>query len=438
MAYFTFILCSVIVLSGLASCQVNLPQAQVNQANNEAISLNFDRRYSGYYQQPPQPQYNNYAYQNQQQQSQFNNQQQQPMYYQSGRNSRQQPQGNPFNSRFPSPLNRRARKYHKPTFIFEENPEIEANGDFNNAPIIESNVPYRGECGFRPAQLRHFIARGKAADEFNWPWHVRITIQDYNNSRSETACGGTLISPNWILTASHCYDDSPDFDRAPATRLVFKSRDGERDEYFDAKAKSVWLNPDYIPAMSASRARRLNVQPGPFNDIALIEVENLPRNLREQLMPACLASDAQYSNIDTTECKIMGHGFTSPSSEIQQHQPSDLQIADVQIAPNQACRDEISSDSIKAKITSDTLCVKGPVQPCVGDSGGPLVCRGHLNQNDRNLNDDDESLYWHLMGVVSFAVSTDPEDKCGMFKSAIFVEVVKYKDWITKIQQSRN
>ena len=128
-------------------------------------------------------------------------------------------------------------------------------------------------------------------------------------------------------------------------------------------------------------------------------------------------------------------------------------MADVTISSNQACRDEVESESIKSKITDNTLCIRGPIHPCVGDSGGPLLCIGksatkidgdnsynnirNRNNNDYNYDEDfnDYEKKWYLMGVTSFAVSTDSNDKCGQFKSAVFGKVSHVKDWIRSFVQ---
>jgi hypothetical protein len=126
--------------------------------------------------------------------------------------------------------------------------------------------------------------------------------------------------------------------------------------------------------------------------------------------------------------------------------PHVLQMADVKISSNQACRDEVESIGIKSKINSDTVCIRGPIHPCVGDSGGPLLCAGYSGNNinghegdqDDDSNDSDDSSLsvghrWYLMGVTSFAVSTDEHDKCGFFKSAVFGKVAHYHKWIKTI-----
>lgn len=51
-------------------------------------------------------------------------------------------------------------------------------------------------CGKRPFTTR--IVNGQDAAPHSWPWQVSLRV----NGRH--ICGGSLIKPNWVITAAHC------------------------------------------------------------------------------------------------------------------------------------------------------------------------------------------------------------------------------------------
>jgi transmembrane protease serine 13 len=48
------------------------------------------------------------------------------------------------------------------------------------------------------------IVGGTAAAEAAWPWQV-ILMQRTSSGVFRPICGGSLIAPEWVLTAAHCF-----------------------------------------------------------------------------------------------------------------------------------------------------------------------------------------------------------------------------------------
>ncbi len=51
------------------------------------------------------------------------------------------------------------------------------------------------------------IVGGQLAALGAWPWQIALYIQ--GNSGYYAMCGGSLIAPDWVLTAAHCVRDRP-------------------------------------------------------------------------------------------------------------------------------------------------------------------------------------------------------------------------------------
>ena len=47
------------------------------------------------------------------------------------------------------------------------------------------------------------VVNGQDASPHSWPWQISLRV------RGRHICGGSLIRPNWILTAAHCVYGNP-------------------------------------------------------------------------------------------------------------------------------------------------------------------------------------------------------------------------------------
>ena len=53
-----------------------------------------------------------------------------------------------------------------------------------------------GQCGFKPGAR---IVGGTNAPQRAWPWQAQIRTKS-----GFPFCGGTLVAPQWVITAAHC------------------------------------------------------------------------------------------------------------------------------------------------------------------------------------------------------------------------------------------
>ena len=66
-------------------------------------------------------------------------------------------------------------------------------------PVLSKYYPLlflEGSCGIRPASR---IVGGVDAKYGAWPWQVQL-----RNTSGFPYCGGSLVSDQWVVTATHC------------------------------------------------------------------------------------------------------------------------------------------------------------------------------------------------------------------------------------------
>uniref|UniRef100_A0A8C0ATJ1 Plasminogen n=1 Tax=Buteo japonicus TaxID=224669 RepID=A0A8C0ATJ1_9AVES len=154
--------------------------------------------------------------------------------------------------------------------------------------------PTQYECGkskFRPKLCAQRIVAGCISHPHSWPWQISLRTRFGLHF-----CGGTLIDPQWVLTATHCLEKSS----WPSAYKVYLGLHRER-------------------ALEASVQKRdvakLFKEPHGA-DIALLKLSS-PAIINNHVIPVCLPKENSVLG-GREECYVTGWGDTKGETELTQ------------------------------------------------------------------------------------------------------------------------
>jgi len=268
--------------------------------------------------------------------------------------------------------------------------------------------PFPTECGINYIQPEHVentttrIVGGVEAVPGSWPW------QAYLRFKGEFTCGGTLIHPEWVISAGHCFIHH---EHVRQWQIVLGEHDDTVEEGWEQvmDVSKVIVHPDY------------NNHDIDY-DFTLVKLAH-PVELNDHVAPACFPSKSD--NLETTfppgkVCMTTGWGSINPQGDVW---GPTLKQEYAELWSNQECEEAYGNPGW---VTDRMICagfhLTGSQDPdrCAtlgfGDSGGPLVCKH-----------PDTGLWTHI-GATSWGTLCEEDS----FTPGAFANTINMRHWLVQ------
>ena len=250
-----------------------------------------------------------------------------------------------------------------------------------------------------------------------FPWMVSLFVLISGTGEALFMCAGTLLTPNLVVTAAHCFtnNDREDTWFARVGDNYILTPDPEEQTF---RVKKIIKHEKFDPLRSDGGVGGTG---DGRHDIALLVLRPTRAKSGNRISehdglvkfgldvrPVCVLPQSDYPTrkFYNLHCEIAGWGMTEYNNTGSY--PDSIRAARISVGdvPDYYCNYLYRRDVRR----TGKFCAGGTVDACQEDSGGPLVCQF-----------DDGRFY--LVGIVSSGKG------CGVYPG-LYTDVSRYMDWL--------